>query len=305
MFSFWEKNNNPSGWSRAVSREFDSIISFLSPREHSCISITSRLMQNGRPDPNLLKHHEVYLEKKDGKIVSLLLLSTDSVIAPFFTTGSSDYIPEELLKKSPLMRKRYLTFMGMKEDVLRLELLFGNRSKLSVDYFQLSAESALIPAVVKQYLKSKKNNTIELSLIKKAEISDFNLLMPLRKAYEIEEVLLVKSNFNEQASRNRFRKTILEKAVFFGTVQNKPAATCCINTEGIAWYQIGGVFTRPEYRSKGISARLMAELAVYAGNFGKNLTLFVKKDNLPALKLYSNCGFSTAGEFRITYAERR
>ena len=304
MFSFREKKKTWHSWYKATAAEMDKIITFLSPIEHSCISITSRLMEGSSLNANLLKQQEVYLEKKGREIVSLLMISNDSIIAPVFTSGSSALVPDELLKQSPLIKKKYLTFMGLKDDVKRLELSFKNRSKLSVDYFQLTAESAGIPGRVKKYLDHKNNAVSRSLLISRAELSDLDRLMPLRSAYEIEEVLLNKTHFSEPACRNRFKKTINKKSVFFAVLDNKPIATCCINSEGLGWYQIGGVYTIPEYRSRGISAKLMAELSQAAGTFQKNLTLFVKKNNLPALKLYSNCGFAMTEEFRITYAER-
>lgn len=305
MFSFFEKKKIWNNWYRAEKTDVKSIQSFLSPHENSCISITSRLMHGGNINPDLVTRHEVYLEKTGGKIVSLMMCSTDSVIVPVFTSESATAAPEAILKQSSINRKKYLTLMGLKKDIIMLEELFAGRNRLSVDYFQLAAVSADVPDIINEYLAKKPSiDKCELS-INKASPSDLEKLMPLRKAYEIEEVLINNSHFSDAACRNRLKKTIMEQSVFYAALDGIPAATCCINSGGLGWYQIGGVYTKPEFRSKGISARIMAELANESMRSGKNLTLFVKKDNASALKLYSNCGFKKTGEFRITYAERR
>ena len=113
--------------------------------------------------------------------------------------------------------------------------------------------------------------------IRTAAPSDLDRLMPLRRDYEIEEVLLDSSSFSEASCRNRFRTTIQQKAVFIGEIEEQPVATCCINSTGIDWLQIGGVYTMPAYRARGISARLMSKLAEDAAYRKKDLTLFVKK----------------------------
>ena len=304
MFSFFNDKKTWNNWHRAGRSNLPDIITFLTPLEHSCISITTRLLKNGKLSADLLNHQEIYLEKVDKKIVSLLMLSSDSIITPVFTDDSSFDIPKDILKQSALYRKKYLTLMGLKDDIKKLEKLFDNRNRMSVDYFQLTASSADVPGRIDNYQQKSPFANYPL-MIRRAEISDLEYLMPLRKAYEKEEVLIDPAHYNEQASMSRFKKTIIDKNVFYASSGETPVATCCISSAGVGWYQIGGVYTRPELRSRGISTRIMSELARTSEKAGKNLTLFVKKNNAPALKLYQNCGFSRSGDFRITYAERR
>ena len=93
------------------------------------------------------------------------------------------------------------------------------------------------------------------------------------------------------------------KSFFFAEVNSLPVATCGANAEGLGWIQIGGVYTSPQYRSMGISGLLIRTLAGYAEQKGKNLTLFVKINNAPALRLYKNCGFTYYDDFKISYLE--
>ena len=194
--------------------------------------------------------------------------------------------------------------MGAYDSVSVFEGLFRNRKRLSVDYNLLSADSHDIRKSIRSYLETKKAADKGIS-VHRATGSDLNRLMPLRKAYEIEEVLLNPENFIESACRRRFAATISEQAVFFAEKTGSPIAKSCINASGIDWLQIGGVYTLPEYRSRGISAMLMVALAEYAVSVRKNLTLFVKKDNIAAAKLYFNCGFIKNDNFRISYLESR
>jgi ribosomal protein S18 acetylase RimI-like enzyme len=45
----------------------------------------------------------------------------------------------------------------------------------------------------------------------------------------------------------------------------------------------------------------MTELLEHIAASGKNGTLFVKKDNAPAIKMYKNLGFVREHDFRISY----
>ena len=76
-----------------------------------------------------------------------------------------------------------------------------------------------------------------------------------------------------------------------------------INTNAASFtrVQIGGVYVLPEYRGLGIGRRMTA---VFAGELqarGWGLTLFVKKNNPAAQKIYRSIGFEEAGDYRISY----
>ena len=70
-------------WRRASLRDFSDIIEFLRPREHSCISVTSRLSEGGKPLSRLLRQNDVLIERQHGRVCSLIMLSADGIISPY------------------------------------------------------------------------------------------------------------------------------------------------------------------------------------------------------------------------------
>ena len=301
-----KKADSISGWSRAGKNGLSELLEFIQPFEHAAVPFTSRLLDHKRmPDKNRLRTNIVLAERSASKIISAVLLSPDGIICPVLTENSVIEPLADLIYKSSYSNRTYITVMGAKSNASRFENLFRHRRKVSIDYFLLTAASKGIPAIVSEYKKGKDPLFLDGFTVRRAAASDLPALMPLRKAYEIEEVLLNTSSYNENSCRQRFSRTITDDAVFIAERDNIPAGTCCINAHGLRWAQVGGVYTVPELRSRGLSAILMAETANYAADLGKDMTLFVKKDNLPALKLYRNCGFEITDSFRISYLERR
>ena len=75
------------------------------------------------------------------------------------------------------------------------------------------------------------------------------------------------------------------------------------NARGFRVDQIGGVYTLPARRGRGIAAALMAALLADILGQGRKPSLFVKPTNAAALALYRSLGFEDIGDFRADYFE--
>jgi predicted GNAT family acetyltransferase len=73
------------------------------------------------------------------------------------------------------------------------------------------------------------------------------------------------------------------------------------NAASFARVQIGGVYVLPEYRGLGIGRRMTSVFAAELQAQGWGVTLFVKKSNPAAQKIYRRIGFDDAGDYRISY----
>ena len=306
MFYLFMKNKNWESWSKAEQQDIDDLILFFKKTEHAAVPFTSRIIdKSGFIDFSLITKNNVFLERNNGKICSTIMLSPEGIICPVFTEASNPGPISEIIKNTAYSKKRYMTLMGRSDDLNIIEQMFKNFSRVSIDYNLLIANSEKIPLQVNAYLEKKNPQFLERFTIYRADLNNLDRLMPLREAYELEEVLFNPDYFNKQACRKRFSNTIVTNSVFFASENGRPAATSCINACGIKWAQIGGVYTVPKYRSQGLSAILMSAIAKETVEKDLNLTLFVKKNNLPANKLYANCGFRDVGDFRISYLEKR
>ncbi|MBQ0052455.1 MAG: GNAT family N-acetyltransferase [Treponema sp.] len=168
-----------------------------------------------------------------------------------------------------------------------------------------------------------------------ATLEDFEQIFPLQKEYELEEVVINKKDFNEQASRIQLRKKIQNGQVYFlkndsaliepsrnhrtetdsmevsrasTTAQNRSSTTAdsivsklSINAEGKNFIQIGGMFTRTEFRNRGFGEKLLLPVCKKYSENGKKIVLFVKKDNPSAQRLYEKSGFQKIYDYKILY----
>lgn len=70
-----------------------------------------------------------------------------------------------------------------------------------------------------------------------------------------------------------------------------------------AFWQIGGVFTLPEVRGKGVASCLVSQLSERVLNEGYIPILAVLEENVPAVKAYEKLGFEKAVDFSIIEIE--
>ncbi|MCR4713462.1 MAG: hypothetical protein K5751_03680 [Treponemataceae bacterium] len=137
----------------------------------------------------------------------------------------------------------------------------------------------------------------------KCEAMHLDDLVPLQKGYEMDEVLLDAADFEEAVCRLTLRKTLREQIVYalFTEPGKKAVAKAGTNARGLNWYQLGGIYTVPQYRNHGFAAFLAQTLALKNAEMGKKTALFVKCANIPAKKAYTKAGFVTDTSFEIIY----
>ncbi len=137
--------------------------------------------------------------------------------------------------------------------------------------------------------------------IRRVQEPDTDALIELQCQYEIEEVLVAGHQLNRVATRRILALNLREQCVF--AVSNGREMVAKAGTNGCSWnyVQIGGVFTLPAWRRKGISEQLMEALLSEILERGYHASLFVKQHNTPALGLYEKLGFEACGELVIAY----
>jgi len=138
-------------------------------------------------------------------------------------------------------------------------------------------------------------------VIRKPVPQDMNALAALHAAYEKEEVLPAAAVFRPSASRLNIERIFAEEqmlvAVLDGCLIGK------INTNAVSFTrcQIGGVYVHPDYRGLGIASRMTFEFVESLTAQGRGISLFVKKTNIAARRVYLRIGFEITGDYRIDY----
>ncbi len=133
---------------------------------------------------------------------------------------------------------------------------------------------------------------------------DAQKLFPLQEGYEKEEVLFFPEEFQPIVSWMALQKTIREQLVLVAWDGQQPVAMARTNARAGEWAQLGGVYTLPSHRRQGLQKALLVTLMNQLSRQGQGVCLFVKKQNLAALKLYFELGFGDASDFRISYWAR-
>jgi GNAT superfamily N-acetyltransferase len=137
--------------------------------------------------------------------------------------------------------------------------------------------------------------------IRRATEADADSLLELQCLYEVEEVLVPGHAQNRQLSRSLLATSLREQCLFCASDGRQMVAKA--GTNGSAWnlVQIGGVYTLPGWRNRGIGEHLMEALLAEIADQGFGASLFVKRRNAAALRLYDKLGFETIGELVIAY----
>ena len=189
------------------------------------------------------------------------------------------------------------TIMGDKKSVNNILKTCFSRKVVSeginsFDYYTMTLdENSFIPCT----LYPREIN------IRLAAQGDIENLMPLQRNYEIEEVLPNPKMFNEAATKKHLAMILKNQITAVAEKSGKIIAKANTNEKGFSYHQIGGVYTLPEYRNMGISTALVSYLIENIFSKGMKASLFVKKNNPAAIKVYIKLGFSKIEDFQITY----
>ncbi|MDR1319653.1 MAG: GNAT family N-acetyltransferase [Treponema sp.] len=138
-------------------------------------------------------------------------------------------------------------------------------------------------------------------VLRRPLFTDADALFPLQAAYEREEVLPIGAEFNASACRLGLERILSGGQILAAELEGRIVGK--INTSVVSFtrYQIGGVYVHPDYRGLGIARRMTAEFARALILQGRGLSLFVKKLNPAARRVYDNTGFKVLADYRISY----
>ena len=134
-----------------------------------------------------------------------------------------------------------------------------------------------------------------------ARPEDLDKLLPLECDYQREEVLTPGMVLYIDGARVSLEKAIKQQRIFLAEVGTEIVAKASVNASGWKYKQIGGVFTKKMWRNHGVASSLMNFLVQSILEEGRGLTLFVKRENLPALRVYGKLGFKPRCSYSIIY----
>lgn len=280
--------NDSLKWSKLKKENIPEAEKLLRENEADYVGACGRyLYRDAAKDPVW-----VLGSKKSG--LCALLINSKSALMPVFP-GMKDMPAPEFIG-SFLGKKNIHSVQGLKNEVQYLQETLDRKGKKMKDVIEYELMS--LDSITEVNMSKKYPSNLELCI---PQLKDAQALAPLQANYEKEEVIPRGSVFNPSSSRLNTANIIKNGKILAAKLDGRFVGKINVNAESFSRYQIGGVYVCSEFRGQGIAGKMTHEFIKSLLVQGRGLTLFVKKANIPALRLYKSLGFTARGDYRITY----
>jgi len=274
-------------WHRIRKDERYEAEAFLREREKYCVSASWRFLNMKES-----RDHIWYMPEAGGGISALLMHNRQSLFPVF---GNTSQIPVPRFLNRFLCKVYIHAIQGLRDDTERLEALMEDQGYYAderIEYNLMNLDSIVSPLT----------RAAPSGLILRPPLpSDEDHLWALQSAYEREEVLPANANLDPAVVRLNIQNILKKEQVLLAELDGQIVGKINTSAESFTRYQIGGVYVRPDCRNLGIGSKMTATFAEGLLTQGKGLSLFVKKRNAAACKVYRKIGFSVTADYRITY----
>jgi RimJ/RimL family protein N-acetyltransferase len=279
--------SDPFRWKKMKKRDSSSVEILLRAMESRCVSACGRFLIRDESDDPVWT-----LRGKDGEL-SGLLISSRSTLIPVLCGRE---IPFPRFLGGFFLRKKIHSVQGLRQEVVVFQDALEKMGRKIADIFDYDLMSLDRQPDPKGFLSGPSNLVLRVP-----RMTDLDAIAPLQAAYEQEEVLPKGSTFSPASSRVNIANIVSRTQVLIAEICGRIVGKINISAVSYTRYQVGGVYVHPDFRGLGIARRMATEFTASLINEGRGVTLFVKKTNLAARRLYTSLGFSVGDDYRITY----
>jgi len=272
-------------WRQGSRRDLHTLLEFLLPDEAQVVPFTSRLRNGARG-------FEVRFEEGPaGAVRGGFLHTSNGLLLPAFSDTPPD--AAELAPVLRELRPAVHSIMGVGRSVNAVEASLPIPPTTRVEYFLMTLKDGARHPVLRDQAPGL--------LVRMADGGDADLLFPLQRGYELEEVVISPAHFSEGQCMRTLRLSLREQLVAIAEISGAAVGKAGTNARGYKVDQIGGVYTVPEERGKGVGAAVVSELLDRVFQEKREACLFVKKHNRSAIALYESLGFEPVTDYVISY----
>ena len=190
---------------------------------------------------------------------------------------------------------------GIREHTLLFEQVMSETAHTlldaAVNYYLMQCAKPCTDTFF-QTAQAKLNTALS---IERATENDLAELFPLQLDYENTEVAFEGRPINPSVCKLSLRARLKTEYIYKVSADGQIVAKAGTNAQGFHWLQIGGVYTLPAYRNKGLAAAAVAHLIKTHSAEAHGFALFVKTANTAAGRVYEKLGFAQCGLFRMSY----
>jgi predicted GNAT family acetyltransferase len=274
-------------WRKIKKNDFIQVEKLLLDVENDYVSACGKFLERKENNTNIW-----VLCSKDGSIPAILINSKNNIL-PVFCSQKRSAIN---LQNNLLLSKKIHSVQGLKNEVIILEEEINKTGLIPKDIIDYDL------MYLDRHLNKSKNLSYNSNLVlRPSKMTDIDAMAPLQAAYEREEVLPKGSDFSPAASRINLANIIAKGQVLAAEIDGRLIGKINVSAISFTRYQVGGVYVCPEYRGKGIAGFMAYEFISSLISQGRGVTLFVKKTNTAARRLYLSLGFISRNDYRITY----
>jgi predicted GNAT family acetyltransferase len=230
-------------------------------------------------------------EKNGG--ISAMIINSKSTLLPVLREEKE--IHDTQFLKSFLKKKKLHSVQGLTREVQILENVLGRIGMTACEIFDYDLMSLDNPPLT---IKASEPENLVLRV---PQMIDLDAAAPLQAGYEMEEVLPKGASFSPAVSRINLSGIIAKRQILAAQINGKLVGKINVSSVSFTRYLVGGVYVHPDFRGIGIAKRMTERFTASLISQGMGVTLFVKKNNVPARKIYSDLGFKKTGDYRITY----
>jgi predicted GNAT family acetyltransferase len=272
----------------------DEARAFLERRAETALFLLSNLAAHGPRAGEALSSGDFRLIEENGQIAAVFCLTVRGNLLSE-TAGRADFA-EGILN-------------SCEDRPIRIRGVVGEWRSAEAIWRLLTAKPGFTPTrATKEFmfgLELAKVPPVEDSAIRLLTRGDFEVWHLANAAYMLEEKMPVQGTVDQQ--RAQFERQT-DAGHWWGTFDGgRLAAMVALNAVYGTLGQVGGVYTPPEWRRKGLARSAMRVLISDAARrlALKQLTLFTGENNLAAQGLYESLGFRRTGDFGLFFGSWR
>jgi ribosomal protein S18 acetylase RimI-like enzyme len=259
----------------------------LQSQECWCMNACNRYIHRDSSKDTVWTLHD------DGHIRSLIVYAKQNLLP---VLCGEEHIPPPHFLRGLFGTVPIHSMQGRTDDMLIMEAALGKIDLFAAentDYDLMGIDSP--PSG--HYGSSGPANLI----IRKPQFTDMDALAALQAAYEREEVMPAASEFSAAISRLNTERLFTREQMLVAELGGRLIGKINTNAVTFTRFQIGGVYVSPDYRGLGIARRMAGEFVADLIAQGRGISLFVKKTNPCARRVYGRIGFKILGDYRISY----
>jgi len=137
--------------------------------------------------------------------------------------------------------------------------------------------------------------------LRPASVADLDAVVPLVARYRVEDGLSSAGDDHTAWIRSHALERIQAGHLFVVEEGGRIVFTGAFNFAGRAGAGLGGIYTVPDARGRGLAGRATADLCRIALETGPVATLHVDPKNAAAVRAYERAGLRRVGEYRLTF----